>query len=56
MGNEIGSAGEKVVAQYLTESGYSIIVQNYRKRYGEIDIIAKKNDKIHFIEVKTMLH
>lgn len=40
------------MAQYLQKNGYTIITQNYRKRFGEIDIIAKKNDTLAFVEVK----
>lgn len=34
-------------------NGYQIIKCNFRSRFGEIDIIAKKDEYIHFIEVKT---
>lgn len=47
-----GKEGELFVAQYLQKNGYTIIAQNYRKRFGEIDLIAKKNDTIAFVEVK----
>jgi len=49
---EKGKEGELLVAQYLQKYGYKIITQNYRKRFGEIDIIAQKNDTIAFVEVK----
>ena len=47
-----GKEGEFLVAQYLQKKGYTIITQNYRKRFGEIDLIAQKNDTVAFIEVK----
>lgn len=47
-----GKEGELYVAQYLQNNGYKILAQNYRKRFGEIDIIAKKNDTLIFVEVK----
>jgi len=47
-----GKEGELFVAQHLQKDGYKIIAQNYRKRFGEIDIIAKKHDTIAFVEVK----
>lgn len=49
-----GDDGEKAAAEYLSNHGYSILAQNFRfSRMGEIDIIARKNEYICFIEVKT---
>ena len=50
----IGSLGEKLAQKYLNDSGFRIIDLNYTKKWGEIDLIAKKGEKIHFIEVKTV--
>lgn len=47
-----GKEGELLVAQYLQKQGYTVICQNYRKRFGEIDLIAQKNDTLAFVEVK----
>lgn len=47
-----GKEGELLVAHYLQQEGYTIITQNYRKRFGEVDIIAQKNDTLAFVEVK----
>lgn len=52
----IGQLGEDIVAKYLKNKGFSIIGLNYRKKYGEIDIIAQKGKITHFIEVKTVTH
>lgn len=49
---EIGSCYEEIAGEYLKENGYEIIEYNYRCKYGEIDIIAKKNCELVFIEVK----
>lgn len=49
----IGNFGENIAAKYLTKNGFSVISRNFRSRYGEIDLIAKKSNKICFIEVKT---
>lgn len=51
---EIGSLGEDIAAKYLENKGFSIITRNYRKKWGEIDIIAEKSQKLHFIEVKSV--
>lgn len=48
-----GKAGELESARYLRKNGYEILSANYRCRLGEIDIIAKKEKYICFVEVKT---
>lgn len=50
---EIGDFGEKVAEDYLIEMDYLILEKNYRLKFGEIDIIASKDDVIVFVEVKT---
>lgn len=52
---DIGKRGEQHAAEYLLENGYKIIEKNYNGRWGEIDIISTKNNKLSFIEVKTRL-
>ncbi len=49
----IGIDGEAQVARYLSDRGFRILARNYAKLYGEIDIIAAKDDVIAFVEVKT---
>ena len=49
---QIGDWGEKQVACWLRERGYSILAQGYRCRFGEIDLIAQKGDTLCFVEVK----
>jgi putative endonuclease len=48
-----GDAGEEIAVSYLIKNGYTIIERNFRFGHGEIDIIAKKNGVLIFIEVKT---
>lgn len=48
-----GAAGEVVVEKYLIDKGFSIIAKNFNCRLGEIDIIAKKDNVLSFVEVKT---
>ena len=48
-----GDFGEKAVCDYIIKKGYKIIDRNFHTSYGEIDIIAKYNDCMCFIEVKT---
>lgn len=49
----IGNDGEKATAAYLEKEGFTIAHLNYRKFYGEIDIIAHKKGIVVFVEVKT---
>ncbi|KKQ53318.1 MAG: hypothetical protein US70_C0004G0035 [Parcubacteria group bacterium GW2011_GWD2_38_11] len=55
----IGARGEKAAVNYLTKLGYSILETNFcnktGRRLGEIDIIAKDQDEIVFVEVKTRI-
>lgn len=49
----IGKIGENMVADYLRKKGCIIVKQNYRTRFGEIDVIAEDKEHIIFTEVKT---
>ena len=50
---QIGLEGEREASNFLTKKGYEIVEKNYRYRYSEIDIIAKKDNLLIFVEVKT---
>lgn len=50
---KIGKLGEKIAKNYLKKKGYKILEQNYHTRYGEIDLVILKEEKIIFVEVKT---
>ena len=50
---EIGVIGEDIAAGILKERGYIILERNFRCRYGEIDVIARIEDTVIFVEVKT---
>ncbi len=52
--NEIGKKGEDIASNFLIKKGFNIICRNYRKKWGELDIVALKDKKVHFIEVKTV--
>ncbi len=52
--NETGAIGENVAVKYLENKGFFIIDRNYRKKWGELDIIAQKDGLVHFVEVKTV--
>ncbi len=48
-----GNIAEAKAVSYLQENGYVVVEQNFYSRFGEIDIIATKEDTLHFIEVKS---
>jgi putative endonuclease len=49
---EIGNKAEDKATEYLEQLGYLIVERNFYSHYGEIDIIALKEETFHFIEVK----
>jgi putative endonuclease len=53
---KIGDIGENIACKFLMKRGFVIIEKNYLKKWGEIDIIAQKDDKLHFVEVKSVSH
>lgn len=53
--SELGQKGEDLACVYLVEKGFKILERNYRRKWGEIDIVAVAPDKtLVFVEVKTM--
>ncbi len=51
--NELGKRGEQLAVDFLTEKGYTIAARNYRFNKAEVDILAKKDNILAVIEVKT---
>lgn len=51
---EVGHIGEEVASKFLQNKGFVIIERNFRKPWGEIDIIAEKGGIVRFIEVKAV--
>lgn len=51
--NELGKEGESLAAEWLTARGYRVLHRNWRCSYHEIDIIAEKENRLHFVEVKA---
>lgn len=49
---EIGKKYENIAAAYLERNGYTILERNYHNRYGELDIIAQKEDMLIYCEVR----
>lgn len=51
---KVGELGENIAAHFLVNKGYSVVERNYRRPWGEIDIVAIKDKVLHFVEVKAM--
>ena len=51
---KLGQIGEDSACKWLEKEGYEIVERNYLKKWGEIDIIATRTGKIHFVEVKSV--
>ena len=48
-----GKIGEQLGAEFLSENGYILLASNWRHSHWEVDVIAHKNNVLHFIEIKT---
>lgn len=50
----VGRGGEDIACTFLVRKGFKIIERNYRRKSGEIDIIAEKDGTVRFVEVKAV--
>ena len=50
---KLGKRGEDEALRYIKKEGYKLIERNFRANSGEIDLIARDNDTLVFIEVKA---
>ena len=50
---EKGKLGEEIASKYIISKGGKVIERNYRTRVGEVDLIAKLNGELVFVEVKS---
>ncbi|MGC9031469.1 MAG: YraN family protein [Minisyncoccia bacterium] len=51
----LGKKGEDIAERFLLKKGYEVLERNFKTKFGEIDIIAKKDGILIFVEVKTIL-
>lgn len=51
----IGNIGESIAEMFLVKQGHMILEKNYLKKWGELDLVTKKDNLIHFIEVKSVV-
>jgi putative endonuclease len=49
----LGQRGEQLAAAYLQRKGYAILTTNWRCPHGELDIVARQDDVLVFVEVRT---
>ncbi|MBI3984012.1 YraN family protein [Candidatus Microgenomates bacterium] len=52
MSTSTGQWAEDVAANYLANKGYKVLEKNWKNRWCEIDIVAQRTKRIHFVEVK----
>ncbi|MBU0517692.1 YraN family protein [bacterium] len=50
--HQIGDSGEDLAVEFLRNNGFEIVARNFRKRFGEVDIIARSGEVLVFCEVK----
>ena len=50
---QLGKRGEALAWNFLRKQGYAILEKNYRTRFGEVDVVARKQGVLVFLEVKT---
>ena len=55
MSRSKGNIAEDKACHFLYEKGFCVLERNFYSRFGEVDIIASKNEVLHFIEVKSGL-
>lgn len=53
--DNLGIFGEETASRFLISRGFRILTKNYSTRYGEIDIVARKDKTVIFFEVKTRI-
>ncbi|MFA5999828.1 MAG: YraN family protein [Candidatus Paceibacterota bacterium] len=51
---QIGKIGEDIAEKFLVKHGFEIMDRNYTKKWGEIDLVAEKDSRVYFIEVKSV--
>ena len=51
---KLGDIGENIACDYLINHGFEVLDRNYLRKWGELDIVVKKSNIIHFIEVKSV--
>lgn len=50
-----GELGEQIAEKYFKKQNFTVLERNYTRKWGEIDIVAMKDKKLYFIEVKSTI-
>jgi putative endonuclease len=50
---DLGRNGETLAKEWLISQGFDVLFSNVYTEYGEIDVIAMKGERLHFVELKT---
>jgi putative endonuclease len=53
---KVGEIGENIAVKFLVKHEFLVLERNYTKKWGEIDIVAEKENRLHFVEVKSVSH
>jgi putative endonuclease len=48
-----GNLGEREAEKFLKSRGFKVLERNYYNKFGEIDLICQRGNRLHFVEVKT---
>lgn len=51
---EVGRKGEDAACDFLKKLGFSIVERNFWRKWGEIDVVARKGNELRFVEVKAV--
>ena len=51
---KLGDIGENIACDFLKRRGFEIVEKNYLRKWGEIDIVARKGNIMRFVEVKSV--
>lgn len=53
--SQVGQIGEELAVKHLKKQGFHILERNFRRPWGELDIVGRKGDMLVFFEVKTVV-
>ena len=52
---EVGTLGESLACEYLKRHGFRVLERNVTRKTGELDVVARKENVLHIVEVKTVV-